>query len=346
MMKKELLPRILLFALMLLPCCLQGARLKSYHDMVLLYGGGAHREYVWDVAHAAPYVSYVNRSGAEKWMFDAFLLLEIHDGSGCTFATGYTKNPATQDDWKKLADHFLQKDLCVGALDLAVEAAKRRIGNPPTKRKVVIGLPEPMKGQKNWGKVSGKELDLALDDDRIDACKWYIDYVRNKFKRMKYKNIELVGFYWIAEEATNTRTIIHSVGDYLNKCKLSFNWIPWFRSDGFDEWKALGFNYSYLQPNYFFDDKIPYSRLNEACELAKEYDLDMEMEFDERILSGWGYRLDDYMKAFKENGCWQTKRLAYYQGSLGLYELYRSQKDEDKALYHRFCEFVVNHPVK
>ena len=72
----------------------------------------------------------------------------------------------------------------------------------------------------------------------------------------------------------------------------------------------------------------------------------MEMEFDERIQSGWGYRLDDYMKAFKENGCWQTKRLAYYQGSTALYDLYMSQKPEDQELYHRFCDFVVNHPVK
>lgn len=345
-MTKVLFSRILLIALLLLPGYAQGVRLKSYHDMVLLYGGGAHRDYVWDVQHVNPYVTYVDRSGKEKWMFDAFLMLEIHDGRGLTFATGYTKEPATQADWQKLADYFLQKDRCIGALNLAIEAAKGRIGNPPTKRKIVIGLPEPMKGQKNWGNAAGKQLDLADDNDRIAACKWYIDYVSKKFKSMKYKNLELAGFYWIAEEATNTRSIIDCVGKYLNKHKLSFNWIPWFRSDGFNEWKTLGFNYAYLQPNYFFDDKIPYSRLNEACSLAKEFDMDMEMEFDERIQSGWGYRLDDYMKAFKENGCWQTKRLAYYQGSTALYDLYMSQKTEDKELYHRFCEFVVNHPIK
>ena len=343
---KRLFPIVLLSALLFIPIASQGVKLKSYHDMVLLYGGGAHRNYIWDTEHMTPYVTYVNKAGEEKWMFDAFLMLEIHNGTGHSFATGYTKEAATQEDWKKLADYFLQKDLCLGALNQAIEAAKHRIGNPPTKRKVVIGLPEPIKKQKNWGSVSGKTLDFAQDNDRIEACKWYIDYVRAKFKAMKYKNLELAGFYWIAEEADNTRSIIHLVGDYLNHYNLSFNWIPWFRSGGFNEWKQLGFNYAYLQPNYFFNDKIPYSRLDEACSLAKEYSLDMEMEFDDRVFSGWAYRLYDYMKAFRDNGCWQTKRLAYYQECLTVYKLYKSQKPEDQALYHTFCEFVTEHPVK
>ncbi|SFL36809.1 hypothetical protein SAMN05216357_12043 [Porphyromonadaceae bacterium KH3CP3RA] len=35
--------------------------------------------------------------------------------------------------------------------------------------------------------------------------------------------------------------------------------------------------------------------------------MDMKIEFDERVLTGGGYRLDDYMKAFKDNGMWKTK---------------------------------------
>ena len=73
--------------------------------------------------------------------------------------------------------------------------------------------------------------------------------------------------------------------------------------------------------------------------------MDMEMEFDERVSEGWGYRLTNYMKAFKDNDIWKTRRLAYYQGDVALYQLYKSNKEEDKKLYHQFCKFVIEHPI-
>ena len=74
----------------------------------------------------------------------------------------------------------------------------------------------------------------------------------------------------------------------------------------------------------------------------------MEMEFDDRVLStkGWGYRLINYMEAFKKHGIWSSKRLAYYQGGTTLYNLSKSVNEEDKKLYHDFCKFVVDHPKK
>jgi len=323
--------------------------LLNYNDMVLLYAGGAHRSYSWDVNYISPYVTYVDENGKEHWLFDSFLFLEIHNGNGKTFATGYTKTPANQDDWTNLVNHYFQFDRVLGALDKAIDSAIDRIGNPPNKRKIIIGLPEPIKNQKDWGSVeNGIRLDFSTDEDRIKACQWYIDYVRIKFNEMKYKNLDLAGFYWIAEEATNTRSIIKKIGTYLNDLKYTFNWIPYFKSDGYSEWKTLGFNYAYLQPNYFFNESVPTSRLDEACRLALDYDMDMEMEFDDRVLStkGWGYRLRNYMEAFKKHGIWSSKRLAYYQGGTTLYNLSKSVNEEDRKLYHDFCKFVVEHPKK
>lgn len=321
--------------------------LLDYDDMVLLYTGGAHRSYSWDVNRITPYVTYVDEKGKEHWLFDAFLFLEIHNGNGKSFATGYTKTPANQQDWKDLVNHYFQFNQVLGALDKAIEEATERIGNPPNKRKIVIGLPEPIKNQKDWGSVeNGVRLDFSIDKDRIKACIWYIDYVRMKFNEMKYKNLDLAGFYWIAEEATNTRSIIKEIGTYLNDLKYTFNWIPYFKSDGYTEWKTLGFNYAYLQPNYFFNENVPTSRLDEACRLALDYNMDMEMEFDDRVLStnGWGYRLRNYMDAFKKHGIWSNKRLAYYQGSTALYNLSKSVNEEDKKLYHDFCKFIIERP--
>ncbi len=69
----------------------------------------------------------------------------------------------------------------------------------------------------------------------------------------------------------------------------------------------------------------------------------MEIEFDDRAMidrGNWGYRLENYMKAFKEYGIWESKRIAYYQGNRTLYELSKSSAEEDRQLYYKFCKFV------
>src|SRR5690554_1555638 len=293
-------------------------KILENNDMVLLYSGGSHRNYIWNEDLIEPYVTYKDKIGEEKWMFDSFLFLEIHNGDGKSFATGYTPVPANQQDWKKLADHYFQSRYCLGALNRAIESAKDRIGEPTEKRKVVIGIPEPIKTQKDWGSVrNGIILDFSKSSDRVAACKWYIDYTRQKFSEFDYDNLELAGFYWIAEEATNTREILSDLSSYLNDLKYSFVWIPYHGSDGAFEWKQLTFNYAYYQPNYFFNDARPISFLNKACEDAVRYGMDMEIEFDDRALvahGNWGYRLENYMNAFKEYGIWENKRIAYYQG--------------------------------
>lgn len=318
----------------------------DYRNMVLLYGGGCQRDHQWNLEYTTPYVIYTDENNEKHWLFDCFLYLEIYNGNGKMFASGYAPTPANQQDWMSLVNYYFQSNNALGALDKTIEAAIKEIGSPPTKRKIVIGLPEPIKNQKDWGyDKNGIQLDFSKDEDRIAACKWYIDYVRSRFDDMKYKNIELAGFYWIAEEATNTKTIINEIATYLKNLKYSFNWIPYFESDGYSDWKTLGFNYAYLQPNYFFDDKIPLSRLDNACELADKYNMDMEMEFDERVCSGWGYRLKNYMSEFIKNGIWKSRRLAYYQGDVALYNLSRSQKKEDYNLYHEFCKFIIQRPL-
>ena len=318
--------------------------LLENNDMVLLYSGGSHRSHQWSEDYVEPYVTYKDELGKEHWMFDSFLFLEIHNGDGKSFATGYTPTPANQQDWKKLVDHYFQSRISMGALERSIESAKGRLGEPTEKRKVVIGIPEPIKTQKDWGSLTnGILLDFSKSNDRVAACKWYIDYTRQKFKEMNYKNLELAGFYWIAEEATNTRAILSDLSTYLNKLKYSFVWIPYHGSDGSFEWKQLTFNYAYYQPNYFFNDTTPISFLNKACEDAVKYDMDMEIEFDDRAMvdrGNWGYRLENYMKAFKEYGIWQSKRIAYYQGNRTVYELSKSTAEADKKLYHEFCKFV------
>lgn len=316
-------------------------------DMVLIYAGGAHRG-VWDKEKFVPYVSMKNEQGKNDWLFDGFLFLEIKNGKGRGFASYYEKEGARKQEWKKLLDDYFTSGQIICALNDCIGNVRQQKSGKFVKRKIVIGLPEPIPNQKDWGEVDGKALDFSSTEDRLAACRWFIDYAMKKFKDAKLKNLELSGFYWIAEEATNSRELAHQVGDYVRKKKMNFNWIPYFRSDGFQEWKKLGFDIAYLQPNYFFDEKVPQERLDIACKLGKENGMYMEMEFDDRALAkgGFAYRLEDYINAFDKYGIFANLPIAYYQGNTAFYDLFYSTEKVDHALYLKLATRIAQRQNK
>lgn len=329
----------------------------SIADLVLIYGGGAHRTNVWDADHFSPYTSYTDQKGQSNWLFDGFLFLEIVDGAGKIFATGYDGSPATKLEWTKLLEYYFRQDNAIDALNTSVSEIVGKIGAPSKIRKVVVGIPEPIAPKDiysvpndYWGEVKGRKLDFSKDMDRVEAVKWYIDQVIGLFERSKFRYVELAGFYWIAEETLHTKTILSEIATYLDEKTYSFNWIPyWKESPDYLLWKDLKFDYAYLQPNYFFNRNIPYARLTQACKIAKDYDLDLELEFDLRAMvdkGNWADRLYDYMNAFRENSVLETKRIAYYQDADALYQFSKASNQTDKQLYHDFCSFVMEHSKK
>ncbi len=311
---------------------------STIRDLVLIYGAGTTVGDKWTDQSFVPYVSY-NNGQQEEWMFDGFLFLELNDGNGNAYTTGHAPNPALKTQWEALIKNYFEAGQSIAALDERLEKAAQKISGTVPKRKVVIGIPEPMRGAVEWGEVNGKILDFSKDEHRIEGCKWFIDNVINKFAESKFKHIELEGFYWIAEEMDHTSTIMSPIGNYLKDKKMTFVWIPWWKSPGYDNGKQYGFTEVYLQPNYFFD-KEPLSRLQEACIEAKTHGIDLEVEFDESVLGGNGSKLNDYLDVFEENQIYETKKLAYYQSVNTLLKLYRSVDPADKALYKRLSEIV------
>lgn len=339
-------------------------------DMVLLYGGGRHRSPIsWTADILKDYVCYTDENNKSYWLFDGFLMLEFKDtgtsGSGKTYVTGYyaddgsTALPsATRTEWEYLANYYFEDGAGVNALEAAISVAAAELGSgPDTKRKVMIGVPEPIAtaNWKNssasstyWGQLGGRTLDFSKTADRLAACKWYMDKVIANFNSHDYRYVELAGFYWVAEKATQSRDLMSKIATYLDGKNLTFNWIPYFNADGYSEWKSYGFDVAYLQPNYFFSTTVPDSRLDDACSKALQYGMGMEIEFDGNALAsnGRGYRLTNYMNAFKKYGVWKSLPIAYYQGSWALRWLKASKNAADNELYHDFCKFVVSRPYR
>lgn len=315
----------------------------AVRDMVLIYEGGAHRTIKWDKNHFAPYVSLENEEGTRDWLFDGFLFLEIYDGDR-GFASGYRDLAARKVEWKNLIDTYFREGNAIMALNDQISEVKKNSSSKKfTKRKVVITVPEPIPNQTDWGEIDGKPMNFSKKEDRIAACKWFVDYAVESFKNANPENLELAGFYWVAETATHSRDLVEHVASYIKDSGHKFYWIPYFTADGFNEWEELGFDQAFYQPNYFFSEERPISQIEKACDDAIKYGLSMEMEFDDRALAnrGWGYRMKDYIRVFDEYGVWDKKEMAYYQGGDTFYKLFHSENPEDNALYMQLANIIA-----
>jgi hypothetical protein len=313
-------------------------------DLVLIYQGG-HRRLQWTPEELAPYVTWKWPSqGREEWLFDGFLFIEFSDGRKRDYAMGYGGHPARQTEWRWLLERNFSRTNALGALDALVGEAVQRLGAPAVRRKVVLTLPEPIHGQTDWGEVAGRKLDFNKAADRIVACEWHMDHARRMWGDAKLKNLELAGFYWVAEQASKASDILPEIGRAVRQRGFRFYWIPYWRSDGAAQWRELGFDFAWQQPNHFFHpDKVPDSRLGEATAFARADGLGMEFEADERAISNekaFRPRFYEYLKAFTRDGVKAGASVAYYEGGGALLQMARSDDPNVRATYDALCKWV------
>ncbi len=287
--------------------------MTDIRDLVLIYQGGSHRM-DYNAEQLRPYVVHEDRFGNRDWLFDGFLFLEFDSGKG------------------------------IAALDDCIAAAVRELGEPPFRHKVVIGIPEPPRGQKDWGELEGRKLDFSNEEDRIAACKWYADLLEERFRSSGFRHLELAGFYWLPEILRQSREVTRALGDYVRSKGLRFYWIPYYTAQGYSEWRDLGFDAAYLQPTYFWNRKIGDERVDRACELARTYGMGLEMEFDMRAsVKSEECRRDrgmGYMSSFRRNGVYRSSAIAYYEGGGGVYYFTKTTAPEDRAFIDTLAYFI------
>jgi hypothetical protein len=313
-------------------------------DLVLIYQGGTHRP-EWNVDQIRPYVSYVDPGNKrEHWLFDGFLFIEFKDNRGFEFAHGYKQRAARKTEWSWLLERNFETSRAIGALDRACDSVSSRIGKPLRKRKIVLTLPEAINHQQDWGDLDGKTLNFTLSQDRIAACAWYIDEALARWKQLSPKNLELAGFYWVAEYGSESKEILPRIGGLIRSKGMQFYWIPYWNAPLAGDWKSLGFDRAYQQPNHFFHPEVSDSRLNEACSFARAHGMGLEMEFDGRVLSAvrdFRPRFYSYLEFFKKNSVIDSSAIAYYEGGGVLLNLATSRTAEERGMYDTLASLIV-----
>lgn len=309
-------------------------------DLMLLYHGGTHRlDYTEE--QLRPYIYRTSDESKHEWLFDGFLFIEFMDNRGFAYANAEGRRPANKAQWVWLTSRNFEKGRGVHALNSSLQKLSEKNTVPKRMRKVILTMPEPIIGNKIWGDVDGRNLDFDKAEDRIAACKWYADYVIEKWKEQGFDQLHLKGFYWVPEMEDESEEILVEIGKHIRSKGLEFYWIPYMYAKGAADWKKMGFDHAYQQPNYFFRLDRPKSLFTKAIEMGNNHDMGLEMEFDSRVSQPeFRQRFYDYLTAFKDGEVWKSKPVAYYEGGGTWLELSKGSSDY-KKMYNDLSDIVV-----
>ena len=273
---------------------------RTFTDVSLV--GYWHRDPMhWDAARFAPHVSWQAPDGTEHWLFEAFLFLEGVDRvQGKNLVISPSGTSAGKDSWQYQLELWLGADGGVKSLDSACETVASRIGEPPRKRGVIIGLPDAILFEHFADKTSsttywGDGLDFARVEDRMKALRWYMDSARRMFDALQCRYLELSGFYITSEEIylpydidvncryKNWEEIVPLLSEYCHGNGQGLYWIPYHLAPGYKHWKELGIDQAWMQPNWYWDlrneGRHPFEKTVAAIREAGLGGMELEMEY-------------------------------------------------------------------
>lgn len=314
-------------------------------DLILIYQGGNHRP-EWTAEQFQPYVSWTSpRTGRAEWLFDGFLFLELWNGKDRDFAAGYGRKPARKEEWEWYLDRLFTPGRALAALNAQCETVSRSIGEPARKRQVVIMIPEPIQDQTDWGDVAGTTMDFQRNEHRLAACRWYFKEVQRRWTEAKLSRLELAGLYWLSEHTQHGGAeLLPSVAREIRQYGWKFFWIPYWKAPGAEDWRRLGFNAAYQQPNYFFNPLVPAIRFEQALGFARKNGMGVEMEWDHKIFKDpetFVPRMEAYLESFRKAGADQAASMAHYEGGGALMQLAKSTNPDERELYREYCETIA-----
>jgi len=101
---------------------------------------------------------------------------------------------------------------------------------------------------------------------------------------------------------------------------------------------------AWQQPNHFFHPELPDSRLQEACDFARQHGMGMELELDERLISRpktFAPRFDAYLKPSRPTASKPPARLPITKAAAPAAPV-QIRQPEVRRHYDRMAEWVLD----
>lgn len=310
-------------------------------NMLLAYSGAYAERGMWTKDDFLPFVGYISTDGKVlDQMFDSILFLP------------YPNLPSTKQGWENYLKDLFRPGRQLDALNEAMREYNKLRGtlyNNPTKEKVVLTLPYPSPAQSDFGEVYEDQYSFSFSAAHVgeekafayrkQALEWYFTELLKRWDNAEYAYLQLEGIYWFHElvddGAPRERELIRAASNMVHDKALRFYWIPYFGAAGLADWKKLGFDYAFLQPNFYGDKEIPVDRVETTLAVANQYGMGVEIEGDERMVRDMRFYRTYYNQliAAHKLGIDKHKIHAYYYGSKSLLEAFHSKSPQARAVY-------------
>lgn len=306
-----------------------------------------------------PYVAYLDKTQKiTDTMFDSVLFISLQglcpSGGKLYYQRGSYN---TMEDWITFSESIFSETYNMGALDKVVAKVKKELDLPNYKFKVVVSLPYAyVNNTKAFGDINGDGVTEYIKnlDDKKAVYEWYTSYILETFNKKGYENLEFGGFYWLHESISYFENggdveIVKEVSKICKAKSTKLLWIPFYLAAGYEEWKELGFDTAYMQPNYITLDYAKEEMLGEFAETVRKHNLAVEMEirWDAGNPSAPNFNRDvekyrAYLKYGAMTGYMTESAHAYYQnaGPGTFYTASRSTNQTLRSLYDDTYKFI------
>ncbi|UNK16188.1 DUF4855 domain-containing protein [Paenibacillus sp. N3/727] len=308
-----------------------------------------------------PYVGYLNEEDvAEDYYFDTFLMLTTSSPYKGSLARYYdwvaASKPGTLQDWEWAMDRVFEKGIQLDGLEAATEQVSGDLNDPGKRVNVYLTLPFPDPQSKDFGDFNGDGIVKNLEslDTRKALIRWYVDTMTARFEQQNYKHLKLSGFYWLQEDldkaVAGEQESAKYASEYLQQRGMRLGWIPWFGALEKANGNRLGFDFSAIQPNHYFDEDSTIQRVEDTADIAYANETGVEVEFDQRIIDLPRYRqaFYNYLITGVKKQFMNDAMIAYYQDVYAIYDLYHSEIPAAKQMYtdiYKFAKGTYTAPV-
>ncbi len=317
--------------------------LEGVADLVLLYHGTQFDGYT--VEQLIPYLAYVDQDGNIKdTMFDTFLFL-LSGG----FPSGLSGwNDSKGSDWEWTITDLFTQDENILALEEAAGIVKEALGlDEDYKYGFTVTLYYPNSERTDFGDINGDGVVDALttDENRLRALEWYMEMFEAKLGQYDFENIEFVGYYWYDESIypqDNAPYIVTETAKMVHNRGYDFFWIPYYTASGFSAWDSYGFDIACMQPNYVFQEEVPYSRIEQTAYLTQLYGMGIEIEISSKsFTSDLLYRkYMEYLSGGVLYGYMKDCVHMYYQEVTAYYDAAVSKDPDIRLIYDYTYQFI------
>lgn len=356
------------------------AEFNFLKHLVLLYSDNQTK---WTQENLQYYAAHFDKDNKpDDWFFDSFLFINVKSSAGRHFLadvnlgksmsgegdffTLCSPAPANKDDWEELLNFYFAEKGALQTLDKTLEEINHSINKPPEHlHNVVLTLPYPHPTQERFGvinseenltasgnfSINGQNL-TAATNSRLEAEIWFVDQIVKRWKKSSFKNIHLLGLYWIFETVyrswdVDDHLLLKELRRYINNQELKLCWIPFYASYNFhllENYKDYYFDMAFLQPNFLFYKDGKY--IETAAKVAKKNCAGIEMEYylelDEpiSITKERHIRFREYLNAGIKYGYMNEAACAHFLGKDSLPRMYHHKDAIEREFYEDIYQFV------